>query len=203
MTTPQRGADRTLLPVRRVVTGHDEAGRSTVLSDEASPYTMTFPGVPDYGQTDLWRTLTPADNDTHGESCDHPVMAPPEGGVVFRVVQIPPDEWFLADFDRAAMFGGLPDGGHAVTDSDVDNATMHRTRSVDFAVVLEGEVYAVLEDGEVLLRPGDTLIQRGTLHGWSNRTDSYCRVAFVLVDAAPLDTATTGSGQRRVADRSS
>ncbi|MTD54679.1 cupin domain-containing protein [Amycolatopsis pithecellobii] len=183
--TPER--ERKLVPVRRVVTGHDESGRSTVLSDEFSPHTMTFPGVPDYGQTDLWRTRVPADNTTSGESCENPTMAPPDGGVVFRVVQIPPDHLFLADFDRTAMFGGLPDGKHAVGDHEVRNATMHRTRSVDFAVVLDGEVHAVLEDGEVLLRRGDTLIQRGTLHGWSNRTDSNCQIAFVLVDAGPSD----------------
>ncbi|NYI88848.1 mannose-6-phosphate isomerase-like protein (cupin superfamily) [Amycolatopsis endophytica] len=119
-------------------------------------------------------------------------MAPPDGGVVFRVVQIPPDHLFLADFDRDAMFAGLPDGEHAVGDGDVHNATMHRTRSVDFAVVIDGEVHAVLEDGEVLLRQGDTLIQRGTLHGWSNRTDANCQVAFVLVDAKPADAGEEG-----------
>jgi hypothetical protein len=170
------------------VTGHDDRGRSIVLSDEPSPHTLTFPGVPDYGQTDLWRTAVPADNATLGVSLESPTMAPPPGGVVFRIVQIPPDEVFLADFDRDAMFAGVPDGAEHIEDGEVSNATMHRTRSVDFAVVLRGEIYVLLDTGEVRMGVGDTLVQRGTLHGWGNRTNTYCLIGFVLVDALPFDS---------------
>ena len=61
---------------------------------------------------------------------------------------------------------------------------MHRTRTIDYAIVLSGEIYAVLDEGEVLLKAGDVLIQRATNHAWSNRGDRPCRIAFVLVDAA-------------------
>jgi uncharacterized cupin superfamily protein len=61
----------------------------------------------------------------------------------------------------------------------------HTTDTVDYAIVLEGEIWAVLDDDEVLMQQGDVLVQRGTGHAWSNRSDKYCRVAFILVDAEP------------------
>ena len=63
----------------------------------------------------------------------------------------------------------------------------HATDTVDYAICLEGEVWAVLDEDETLMRPGDVLIQRGTYHAWSNRSDRVCRMAFVLIDAEPLD----------------
>ena len=66
---------------------------------------------------------------------------------------------------------------------------MHRTRSVDFVVVISGEIWCVMEEGEVLMKPGDTMVQRGTNHEWQNRTNTPVRVAFVLIDASPLAEA--------------
>ena len=60
---------------------------------------------------------------------------------------------------------------------------MHETDTIDYAIVLSGEVYAIMEKGEKLMRTGDVLIQRGTNHAWSNRSDTMCRIAFVLVEA--------------------
>jgi quercetin dioxygenase-like cupin family protein len=64
---------------------------------------------------------------------------------------------------------------------------MHKTDTVDYAIVISGEIYAVMEKGEVLLHPGDSLIQRGTNHAWSNRTEQPCVVAFVMVSAKPVE----------------
>ena len=64
---------------------------------------------------------------------------------------------------------------------------MHKTATVDYAIVLTGEIWAVIDEGETLMKPGDTLIQRGTNHAWSNRTNESCRVAFILIDAVPVD----------------
>ena len=63
---------------------------------------------------------------------------------------------------------------------------MHKTDTVDYAIVLSGEIYAVMDEGEVLLRAGDCLVQRGTSHAWSNRTQTPCVIAFVLVAAKPF-----------------
>jgi uncharacterized cupin superfamily protein len=61
---------------------------------------------------------------------------------------------------------------------------MHRTRSIDYGIVLEGEIYLILDDSEVLLRTGDVVVQRGTDHAWENRSDRVARMAFILVDGA-------------------
>ncbi|MBL8665443.1 MAG: cupin domain-containing protein, partial [Candidatus Odyssella sp.] len=62
-----------------------------------------------------------------------------------------------------------------------------KTASVDYIVILSGEIWALMDEGEVLMKPGDVLIQRGTNHAWSNRSDKPCRFLAVLVDAAPLE----------------
>jgi len=62
----------------------------------------------------------------------------------------------------------------------------HKTRTLDYAIVLDGEIYAMMDEGECLLKPGDVLVQRGTNHAWSNRTDAPAYLAFVLIDATPL-----------------
>jgi len=175
---------RRLEPVRRVVTGLDAQGRSTIVSDETCRFTFAFPGVPDYGATDIWRTRVPADNSDLAEPCYTPFeVEPAAGGLVFRVSQFPPDELFLADFDRDAAFGAMPGTSHVTEGSTLGNGTMHVTTTVDCAVVITGEIYALLEDGEVRLSAGDTLVQRGTVHGWSNRSSENCLVAFVLIDS--------------------
>lgn len=179
--------DRKLLPVRRVVTGLDVEGRSTIISDGLATVSFAFPKVPDYGTTELWRTTSAPADATANDPCRRPVtIMPPRNGTVFRMVQFPSDSLFLDDFDPHAAFGALPDGADHIKDREVRNATMHKTDSVDYAVVVKGEIYAVMEAGEVLLRAGDTLVQRGTVHGWSNRTDEVALVAFVLVDAASV-----------------
>jgi uncharacterized cupin superfamily protein len=63
---------------------------------------------------------------------------------------------------------------------------MHKTRTVDYALVLDGQIWALMDEGELLLEAGDCLIQRGTNHAWANRSDRPCRVAFILIDARPL-----------------
>ena len=176
--------ERGLKPVRRVVTGLDGDGRSTIVSDETCPFRLAFPGVPDYGATDIWRTSVPADNEDWQEPCHVPFKVEPDaGGLVFRISQFPPDELFLTGFDGQAAFGSLPGSGHVTEGSSRDNETMHRTTTVDCAVVISGEIYALLETGEVKLQAGDTLVQRGTIHGWSNRSSVNCLIAFVLIDA--------------------
>jgi quercetin dioxygenase-like cupin family protein len=79
--------------------------------------------------------------------------------------------------DPSAHFGSAAD------QTGVHHPGMHKTRTIDYAIVLSGQIYAVLEAGEVLLRVGDCLIQRGTNHAWSNRTDAPCQIAFVMISA--------------------
>ncbi len=177
---------------RRIVTGHDAQGRSVILSDEISPHVMPIMDQPNFAVTDFWKTSsTPADNGpaTADDPCRVPIqVAPPQSGTVFRVVQFPPDKDWAA---RAAAMGGsvaIDETAKAAhSDGPVRHAHMHRTRSTDYAIVLSGEIWAVMDDGETKMSAGDVLVQRGTNHAWANRSNAPCVVAFVLIDAKPLD----------------
>ncbi len=177
---------------RRIVTGHDAHGRSVILSDATSPHIMPIMDQPNFAVTDFWKTSsTPADNGAASmdDPCRTPIqVAPPASGSVFRVVQFPPDKDWAA---KAAAMGGsvaideTAKAAHA--GGPVRHAHMHRTRSLDYAIVVSGEIWAVMDEGETKMTAGDVLVQRGTNHAWANRSNAPCIIAFVLIDAKPLD----------------
>jgi len=173
-------------PVRRVVTGHNSTGQSVIQEDEMSPFTLAMPNVPGLVITDLWKTFgTPADNSGSSEPCSKSItLTPPSGGSVLRMVQFPPDSGYMDNWDAHTSFSAM--GSASVLEhGDGGKAGMHRTHSVDYALVMSGEIWALMDEDETLLRAGDVLIQRGTNHGWSNRSNEPALVAFVLIDAKP------------------
>jgi hypothetical protein len=174
-------------PIRRVITGHDAKGRSIIASDGPSPNVLPLAGVPDLALTDLWVTAdAPADNTTPGDAAARAItLEPPPRGTIFRVVQFPPDRDYVDRWDRRQAFASMQ-AGDTLDHGGERHPMMHRTATVDYAIVLRGEIWAVMDVGETLLRAGDVLVQRGTNHAWSNRTDALCLVAFVLVSARPL-----------------
>jgi mannose-6-phosphate isomerase-like protein (cupin superfamily) len=111
-------------------------------------------------------------------------LEPPKNGTIVRIVEFPPDNTRPQDSDTAAGFKAIG-AGHA-QDKQSSDPMMHKTSTVDYIIVLKGEIYAVMETGEKLLKAGDILIQRGTNHSWSVRTSEPCIVAAVLVNAKPL-----------------
>jgi quercetin dioxygenase-like cupin family protein len=167
-----------------VVTGHDAEGRSIIAGDGASPHTIAISDAPPFGMTDLWVTFdAPADTaGTADPAARTIVLEPPPRGTIFRVVEFPPDARIAGKFDRVQAFEAIG-AREALDPSGARHPGMHRTRSVDYAIVLSGEIWAVMDVGETLLRAGDCLVQRGTNHAWSNRSDDTCLVAFILVDA--------------------
>jgi mannose-6-phosphate isomerase-like protein (cupin superfamily) len=167
-------------PARRVVTGHDAAGRSVVLSDGPAR-NVRLRKATGLTSTLLWVTdESPADNSGSRDGADREIgVAPPERGSIFRVVDFPPAVDAGA-VDNAAM---LREMGIEAGQGEVRHATMHRTRSVDYAVVISGGIDMLLDDSEVHLRAGDVVVQRGTSHAWVNRGKESCRIAFVLIDA--------------------
>ncbi len=182
-------AEPTFRPVRRIVSGHNEAGRSVVLTDAPSPHKMALAGVSNFGVTDIWKTESaPASNEGNVDPCSLPiVLAPPKSGTVFRVVEFPPDEEYIGKWKREAAFASMGDSGSQALEEDASrHEMMHTTESVDYAFVLEGEIWAVLDEDEVCMKAGDVLVQRGTSHAWSNRSDMPALVGFVLIDAHPL-----------------
>jgi quercetin dioxygenase-like cupin family protein len=190
-----------LRPVRRIVTGHNPRGRSIFVSDGPSPHVLTIPGRPDFGLTNLWVTDgAPASNQGSADAAARPVvLEPPRNGAIFRVVEFPPDQ-APGGFDRRAAFAAM--GARHAMDPDASrHPGMHRTDSVDFAIVLSGEIWALMDEGETLMRAGDTLVQRGTNHAWSNRSGAPCLVAFILVSARPVGGKTGGTPVKRAAAR--
>ena len=173
---------------RRVVTGHNADGKSIFITDDATPH--VFQRSPGSAIVmELWEThSTPADNRGNNDAIARGFrLPPPKNGSVFRIIEYPPDSARLKAL--AAERAGPDDGSGWLQAADKGGARhlgFHKTSSVDYAIVLSGEIYALMDEGEVLLKTGDVLIQRGTNHAWSNRTDEPCTVAFVLIDADPV-----------------
>lgn len=167
-------------PIRRIITGHDTQGRAIIIEDGACPHVDSILGLENFATTELWSTAVPGNNAASGDPVVLPHrIAPPDGGAVFRIVEFPPDKSFRAALrpDQVLVDGSGKSGG---------NPLLHRTRSVDFAIVVSGDIWCVMDEGEVLMHPGDVLVQRGTSHDWQNRSDEPAQVAFVLIDALQL-----------------
>ena len=181
-----------LKPVRRIVTGHDAQGRSIILSDEVSTHTRPSPVYPNRGLTDLWRTNeTPASNAGDADNAAvEVVLNPPKNGSVFRFFQIPPDdtgEGKTAEEVQAAADATFAAMGAAHNrDPNARHPNMHKTDSVDYIILLEGEVTMILDEGEVDMKPFDVVVQRGTNHAWSNRGDRVAVLVGILIDAEPV-----------------
>ncbi len=172
--------------IRRVVTGHDDKGRSVFISDAVAGTVKEMESMPGLAATDLWVTSgAPASNAGNEDAADRPVtLEPPAKGAVFRIVEFPPDTAWRDNADAHAAFASI--GAADAADTSSSDPMMHRTKTVDFLTILKGEIWAVMEEGEVCLKQGDVMVQRGTNHSWSVRTEEPCLVAAVLVDADPL-----------------
>jgi mannose-6-phosphate isomerase-like protein (cupin superfamily) len=178
-------------PVRRIVTGHDGNGHAKVVSDAICPHIRTSPQRGGVAYTNLWQTdRMPVP--IHGAT--DPVteamnLEPLPNGTNLRFVEFEPESDALRGADPAAAraaFASMGGAQHALTQEEAArHPWMHRTKSVDYAIVVSGEIYLVLDDQDVPMRAGDVCIQRGTNHAWSNRSDKNCVVAFVLIDGDP------------------
>ena len=187
--------------IRRVVTGHDSRGRAVVVSDGAATQVLQGNNRPGVTLTNLWLSNgSPAEYDGPAETCEGPlVLHPPEAGCVFRTVEFKPeDPEELAKLDGKSAFAEMGAAQYVV--EGARHPFMHRTDSLDFAVVLQGEIFMLLDDDEVHLSAGDVVVQRGTNHAWSNRGTESCIIAFVLVDAVTSRDSKNG-GRRGIPDR--
>ncbi len=170
--------------IRRVVTGHDQNGVAKVIMDSEATCILQRPSRPGVTLTNLWQVdYAPAQMERHDDPVEGPlVLHPPKNGSVFRIVQFDPeDPEVMANLDGKAAFAEMGAGANIV--EGARHPFMHRTDSVDYAVVLTGEVYMMMDEDEVLLKAGDTVVQQGTNHAWSNRGTEPCQIAFILVDA--------------------
>ncbi len=170
--------------IRRVVTSHDEQGKAIVLLDGASP-NVKVRQTTGIVSTMLWATdSTPPDISGNADAAERDVgVAPPPGGSLFRIVEFPPEKDSVSDVSQEEVLKemGLTPSGE--TGGKPQHAHMHRTESIDYAIVMSGEVDMLLDDSEVHLKVGDVIVQQGTNHAWVNRGDEPCRIAFILIDA--------------------
>ena len=173
-------------PVRRIVT-IDENDKSCAIADGPAPDVRTDPARPGYAATRIWVTdRTPARIRGVRETLDLPhALEPPPGGSVCRIVVFPPDESWQGKVgakEVAAFFATMGSPGASTHSPRAPHPYMQKTRTLDFCLVLEGVITLVLDTEEVHLQAGDTVVQRGTNHAWSNRSTQPARVAICSHD---------------------
>ncbi len=170
-------------PVRRIVAGVGDEGKAQVLSDGPSPDVGLDPARPGFAATRLWITdSSPAKVKGLRETLHMPhSIEPPPGGTVCRVVEFPPEASLRGKVSAAevqAYFEAMGSPGAMTGGPGAPHPYMQRTATLDFCYILEGEIILVLDTEEVHLKEGDTVVQRGTNHAWSNRFDRPCRILF-------------------------
>jgi hypothetical protein len=177
-----------LPPIRRVVAGDDRTGKSVFIEDGPSAFESS-PTRPGFRDHKIWATRGPSfsvdDLDRSGEVTG---IMPPLGGSLLRILDFPSEPLDAAECERVRAERreqARPRERGVRRFDDFRHAGMHATDTVDYAIVMSGEIYAIMDSEERLLKAGDVLIQRGNSHGWSNRSGSPCRIAFVLIEGLP------------------
>ncbi len=170
--------------IRRVVTGHDNSGKAVVLIDGIAPNIKVRQGA-GFVHSLLWVTdEMPADISGDGDRAEREIgVAPPPMGSILRMVDFPPVTHEAENIDHQTLIRAMGASHEGRVGTPARHPYMHRTRTLDYAVVLEGEIDLLLDDSEVHLQAGDAIVQQGTNHAWVNRSSRTCRVAFVLIDA--------------------
>lgn len=185
--------DQQAATFRRIVTGHDKAGNAVIISDAPPRRVQQVggPGGPTF--TEVWSTQEmPAmitSQSTEPEEIGL-VLAPPKGGTRIRVIEFPPEGEAIRNLTAAEAVEKFESMGGAEASRATAGAPhplMHRTQTIDYGLVLEGELTLILDQAETTIRAGDIVVQCGTNHAWANRSDKNCRVAFVLIDGRFAD----------------
>lgn len=169
------------MSIRRIITANDAVGRSFILHDGPPPRSDLLPSG--LTTTLLWTTrempvvIAPDD----GDAGDRQMGIPPDSnGTIFRIVEFPPESE-----GKSADYSYMEDHGTQV-ESTARHPGMHKTASIDYGIVLSGEITMLLDEGDVDLKAGDVVVQRATNHAWMNRGAVNCRIAFILIDASDV-----------------
>ncbi len=189
------------LPIRRIVTGHDPDGKAVVAMEGEPPHIISFPSVPGTYFFEIWKAgqvPVPVDNGPD-PTLGPRRLSPTPGGCAVRIVQIAPEKDVklprtVEEMEQHFRETGSPE--IATSRLNAPHPLMHRTQTIDFGILIDGELTLILDDSEVQLKPGDIVVQRGTNHAWSNRGDKPCRIAFVLLDGKYSDDVGQSLAQR-------
>lgn len=173
---------------RRVVTGHDADRKAVIISDAPPVHTQLVggPGGPTFFE--IWHTEetpVPIYSQTKEPDENGLVLPPPKKGTRMRIIEFPPEGEEirkLTGADAAAKFKSMGDENASTSSAGAPHPLMHRTQTLDYGIVLEGEIILILDRGETTIKEGDIVIQCGTNHAWANRSGKNCRMAFILID---------------------
>jgi mannose-6-phosphate isomerase-like protein (cupin superfamily) len=177
------------MKVRRVVTGHDAAGKSVFISDGSSPREMVLKHTPGFVSSPQWKIEGTPDVTRHG--AEDPMksggtMIMPAGGSCFWVITFPPDSVLMsADWNPAVAGPELGEASPGIAERmEPDSPGMHRTPTLDYVTVIKGKVVLELDDGKAVeLHPGDTVVQQGTRHAWRNPTSEPATISVAMLGA--------------------
>jgi len=173
--------------VRRVVTGHDKNGKAIVVSDGPVPVHGN-PLRPGQRSHEVWKTGAmpiPIGREEPDPVTGKRQLHPAPQGTMFRISEVPPESDAIRNMtpEKARQaFRAVGNEAASTFGRGGRHPLMHRTETVDYAVVLEGEIYLLLDDADIKLSTGDVVIQRGTNHAWSNRSGRPVRMLYVLID---------------------
>jgi mannose-6-phosphate isomerase-like protein (cupin superfamily) len=176
--------------IRRIVAANDPDDNAVVFSDGTNIDVRTDPARPGFASNRIWVTEgTPAPVAGVKETLHLPhTLEPPVGGSVCRFLTIPPDDWYMADLTDEKVsdfFDAMGSPGASKLGTDAPHPYMQQTRTLDYVLVMSGEVTLVLDTEEVHLKRGDTVVQIGGSHAWSNRSDAPCELFVSMHDGKP------------------
>jgi len=174
---------------RRIVTGVRDGDKSYVVSDGEPPNSLFPASGLGLGWADVWTVGRPPPGvgDDGDEAAGRMTLEPPAAGITWKITTLPP-ETSLGGLDQDALvdeMSRIAPRMWATGEHDAQRGNFHRTSTIDLVVILAGEVWLGLDDGEVLLRRGDCAIQRGTWHTWRNRGTEPCVISAVMISTVP------------------
>lgn len=181
--------------MRRIITGHNEQGKAVIVSDAPPAKIIDFKAIPGTVFYEIWNTnASPAPIPVKPDNAPDPTLRPvqlhpTQNGSIIRFVDIPPDtvQDNISAEDIAAGFGQIGAASATTHTADSPHKLMHRTETIDYGILLSGELWLIVDEGETKLNVGDVVVQRGTNHAWANRSNEIARMAFVLLDGKFVD----------------
>ncbi|TBW48312.1 cupin domain-containing protein [Marinobacter halodurans] len=174
------------MQVRRIVTGHDAEGKPVFVSDDTAPRAADFADIPGYGFAQVWCNAPNAGTaDTEDLTQVRTSLIPAAGGCSMLMVSLPPDSVMASPLNPERAFAQMAEQLPGLIECfDPEQPGMHQTPTIDYGVLLEGELWLELDGGEArVLKPGDVVIQNGTRHAWRNKSDRVAKAVFFMIGA--------------------
>jgi hypothetical protein len=179
------------MKIRRIVTGHDERGHSVFVSDDFAPRAQSFASIPGHAMAQLWTTpaLPALLEQSRDPTLDRASLIPSQGGTSIAMFDFPPDTVMQNPVDGVQAFNELSAALPGLIETfEPDNPGMHTTATIDYGIILDGELWLELDNGQSrLVRAGDVVIQNGTRHAWRNKSERIARALFVMIGVSPAE----------------